>query len=262
MKKICIIVFFLIILTSFNLSQFKKYQYIRKLNFKKENFSLGYYLTTNLFTFNINSNITKLQDKDTLGFVPIVIPEIGFSIGLINNFHFNNYFDLRFEPVVHVTKRQLNLRYMTNYLNMKYLNNLNALNFISSDIIVNINSVYLDFPFFIKLNGNLYNNYRPYFMNGISCMLNLTPYDNFIKNYKISSIFKFKKVNFTFQSEIGIEVFFNNIKLTPALKGIIFLNNELINNTLNIKKSNYLFNLSKNLQFITSQVWLISIKFE
>lgn len=260
MKKSFIIVFFLLGLILFGFSRLKKYQKINILNLKKEKFSLGYYITSNLFTFNIKPNIISLEDN--LGFVPVVIPKFGFSIGLINNFNINNYIDLRFEPIVHFTQRKLNFRHIINYINMKYINNLSTLNIMSSDIESKINSIYLDLPIFFKLNGDLYYKYRPYIMAGFSCMLNLIPFNNFIQNYNLASIFKFKKINFTVQSEIGIEFFFKQIKFTPSFRSIIFLNNEIIHNNLHIEKLNYLFDFSNNLKFISSQVWMISIKFE
>lgn len=259
MKKKFIVVF-LLGLKLLGFSYLKNHNKINILNFKEEKFSLGYYIANNLFTFNVKPNIKSLNDN--VAFVPMVISKFGFSIGLINNFNFNNYIDLRVEPSIHVTQRILNFRHLLNYLNMKYINNCSNLNIISSDIQSQINSIYLDFPFFIKLNGDLYHNYRPYIMSGFSCIFNLTPYNNFIKNHNVSSIFKFKTINATLQSEIGIEFFVNTIKLVPSFRSIVFLNNELINNKLNLEKSNYVFNFLNNLKSISSHIWMISIKFE
>lgn len=260
MKKNCIIVFFLLGLILFNFSKSIDYHIMNRLNLNKEKFNFGYYLTTNLFTFNIHPNIEKL--KNNFGFIPIVIPQFGFSIGLINKFNFNDYIDFHFEPTIHVSKRKLNFRHVINYMNMKYMNNISTLNLVSSDIVYQINSTYFDLPFFVKFNGNLYYNHRPYFMSGFSCIFNLTPDNNFIENYDIDSIFKFKKINFTLQSEIGIDFFLKDIKIVPSFRQIIFLNNELINNKFNIENSNCFFDFSNDLKSISSQVWMFSIKVE
>lgn len=260
MKKSCIIVF-LLGLIFFNFLNSKEYQKINKLNFYQTKFSLGYYITTNLFNFDVNPNIIN-SVSNKYQFVPIIVPEFGVSIGLINNFKLNKFIDFRIEPTIHVSKKKINFRYVRDYMQMKYINNTTNLNVIFHDITCQINSIYFDLPFLIKINGDWNVNHRPYFISGLSCIFNLTPYNNFITNDGISALFKFKKINFSFQSEIGMEFLFKDIKITPSFKGIIFLNNELVDKKLNSENSNYLFNLSNNLQSISSYAWMISIKFE
>ncbi len=43
-----------------------------------------------------------------------------------------------------------------------------------------------------------------------------------------TGVFRTTTNNFNWQAEIGVEIYFKRFKLTPALKGMFFFNNEIV----------------------------------
>ena len=68
-------------------------------NFDKPKLSWGYYLGSNSFDYNFDykSDLYDIQtEKNT-----------GFNVGLIGNFRISDFFDLRFEPGLVMSNRNL-----------------------------------------------------------------------------------------------------------------------------------------------------------
>ena len=96
-----------------------------------------------------------------------------------------------------------------------------------SDTLRNVKSTYLDIPILLNIHGDRWGNTRPYFQAGVSWAVNLQSNEKKFDD-NLQGTFRSKTHNFTWQAEMGVEIYFKRFKLTPSVKGIFFFNNEWI----------------------------------
>ena len=113
---------------------FSKEKLINNQNFDKAKLSYGYYLGFNSYDFNIdyNSNVKDIQ----------VIKSIGFNVGLIGNVRINDFFDVRFEPGLVMSNR--NLSFSESYFNGQL--------FDQNDLERELRSTYIHLPILLKIS--------------------------------------------------------------------------------------------------------------
>lgn len=99
MKKLIVLLFLLIASQSSFAQLFNKEKIKNIENFDKQFLTWGYFLGLNSYDFNFDYNEDK---KDIL-----VETSFGFSVGLIGDMRINDYFNIRLEPGLYVTKRNL-----------------------------------------------------------------------------------------------------------------------------------------------------------
>ena len=95
-----ILIFFIFIFSINSYGQlFTKKKVINNENFDKPSLSWGYFLGINNYDYNFDyiSDFTDIQTEKS----------IGFNVGLIGNFRISDYFDLRFEPGLVMSNRNL-----------------------------------------------------------------------------------------------------------------------------------------------------------
>ena len=99
MRFIFVIIFFFLISTSGYSQLFTKKRVLNNENFDKPSVSWGYFLGMNNFDYNFDyvSNTFDIQTEKSFG----------FNVGLIGNFRISDYFDLRFEPGLIMSNRNL-----------------------------------------------------------------------------------------------------------------------------------------------------------
>lgn len=173
-------------------------------------FSWGYYLGTNFMLFRVtpdeegvnNQGMVYLRQKN----------KMGFSVGLMARMKLHENFDLKLEPGVHFSEREL------------YFGNIQHG---GTDSIRQVKSTYVDIPLLIKIHGDRWVNTRPYIQGGLGYMVNLQSNEKKEEDNK-ENIFRMKTHNFNWQVELGVELYFSKFKLTPSLKGIFVINNELV----------------------------------
>ena len=80
----------------------------------------------------------------------------------------NDHIDIRLEPGLFITKRELN--YHSSYFN--------GLSYNDSDLLREVNSTYIHIPLLLKLSTKRVNNIKPFVVGGLSTAINLSSNEN------------------------------------------------------------------------------------
>ncbi|MBT8393209.1 MAG: PorT family protein [Flavobacteriaceae bacterium] len=209
MKKL-VVFFFLLIASQASFAQLFSKEKIKNIeNFDKQFLTWGYFLGLNSYDFNFDYNEDK---KDIL-----VETSFGFSVGLIGDMRINDFFNIRLEPGLFVTKR--NLMYDESYFE--------GIDFNNSDLLREVNSTYIHVPLLIKASTKRINNFKPFIVGGFSTALNLSsneknPDDNDNGEFRTKSNMFFYELGF------GIDFYLYWFKFTPSIRGVFALNDELV----------------------------------
>lgn len=206
MKKIIVLIFFAGILNGYSQwpkNIFSRDPIVNLENFQKKKVYYGFFLGFNSYDFKIDY---KTVSEDIL-----INKTTGFSVGIIGDLKLQEYVNLRFEPGLYYTKRDLNFPNFSN----------------SSDALREVNSTYLHFPLLLKFSSLRTGNIRPYLVGGMSATLNLNSNsklvdDNFQQRFRVKSWTKNYEVGF------GIDIFSEYFIFSPSIRGVFGLNDELI----------------------------------
>jgi len=169
----------------------------------------GYFLGFNQYDFKFEYN----QDlKDIL-----VDKSFGFHLGLIGDLRINDYMNLRLEPGVFFTTR--NLRYDESYFNGTTVSD--------ADLLREVKSTYVHLPLLLKISTKRINNIKPFIIGGISTALNLSsnqenPDDN------SAGQFRMKKGTYFYEIGFGIDLYLLYFKFTPSIRGVFAINDEVV----------------------------------
>lgn len=181
-------------------------------NLDQKFLSWGYFLGFNQYDFKFNYE----QDlKDIL-----VDKTFGFHLGLIGDMRINDHLNLRLEPGVFFTTR--NLIYDESYFA--------GTDFNSSDLIREVKSTYIHVPLLLKVSTKRINNFKPFIVGGFSTALNLSsnqdnPDDN------SAGEFRMKKNTYFYEIGFGIDLYLLYFKFTPSIRGVFAINDEIIRDT-------------------------------
>ncbi|MEO8933929.1 MAG: porin family protein [Xanthomarina sp.] len=209
MKNILFIFFFLFLFQSTYAQLFTREKVLNDANVDKNRLSYGYFIGFNSYDFNFDYKTDKpdIRTKKTGG----------FNVGLVGNMRINNYFDLRLEPGLFITTR--NLEYSETYFN--------GITFTSSDLQREIKSTYVHFPLLLKFSTKRINNFKPFIVAGLSTAINLSsnqdnPDDNSAGKFRTKKNMSFYELGF------GIDFYLYYFKFTPSIRGVFALNDELV----------------------------------
>lgn len=181
--------------------------------FDQSIFGWGYFAGVNRFDFKISPNSAGMKNKDV--FALDVQNSIGLHVGLIGKMRLHKYLDLLLEPGVYFVNRKIVFENASNNPMAR------------SGGERKIRSTYLNLPLILKFNGERFHNIRPFLSAGMGYSLNLESNEK-KKADNLEGIFRMKTHNFNWQAEAGVEIYLPHFKLTPSVKGLFFLNNELI----------------------------------
>ena len=211
MRKIIVLV--LLVFTSKGFAQkenrlFGKDPIINLENFQKQRLYFGFFLGFNSYDFKI--------DYKTVGEDIQVTKNTGFNVGLIADLRLQEYINLRFEPGLYNTKRDLH--YPESYFQTTPT---------KSDMVREVNSTYIHFPLLLKFSSLRTGNVRPYLLGGVSATLNLSSNAKSIDdNYEDS--FRVKSWTTNYELGFGIDIFSEYFIFSPSIRGVFGLNDELI----------------------------------
>jgi hypothetical protein len=169
----------------------------------------GYYLGLNFYDFNFDYN-EDLRDI-------YVKRSPGFNVGLIGNLRINNYLDLRLEPGLIITTREL-------YYSSAYFA---GTSYNSSDLMREVKSTYIHVPLLVKFSTKRINNFKPFIVGGVSTALNLSSNEN-NPNDNSNGQFRSIKNNLFYEMGFGIDFYLYNFKFTPSIRGVFSINDELV----------------------------------
>lgn len=210
MKRIIIIFAFLLVFQNVSAQLFTKEKVANNIdNIDQKFLSWGYFLGFNQYDFKFEYN----EDlKDIL-----VDKTFGFHLGLIGDMRINDYMNLRLEPGVFFTTR--NLQYDESYFAGTEFND--------SDLLREVKSTYIHVPLLLKISTKRINNFKPFIIGGLSTALNLSsnqdnPDDN------SAGEFRMKKSTYFYEIGFGIDLYLLYFKFTPSIRGVFAINDEIV----------------------------------
>jgi len=198
-------IFAIIVLVSLQShAQFGKDPLINLENFDKQRVYWGYYLGFNFYDFKIDYKTPQPVDiavKNTTG----------FNVGLVGVLRLQEYVELRFEPGLYYTQRDLEYPNFTSEL----------------DRLRQVKSTYIHFPLLLKFMSKRIGNVRPYLTGGVSTTLNLASNskgddDNYQQRFRVHPWTKNYELGF------GIDLYFEYFKFSPSIRGVFGLGDELV----------------------------------
>jgi hypothetical protein len=210
MKRILVLLTFLLAFNNGNAQLFTKEKVANNIdNLDQKFLSWGYFLGFNQYDFKFDYN-EDLRDI-------LVDKTFGFHLGLIGDMRINNYMNLRLEPGVFFTTR--NLRYDESYFA--------GTDFNDSDLLREVKSTYIHIPLLLKVSTKRINNFKPFIIGGFSTALNLSsnqdnPDDN------SAGEFRMKKNTYFYEIGFGIDLYLLYFKFTPSIRGVFAINDEIV----------------------------------
>ena len=187
-------------------------QFTNLPNFDEKEFRFGYFLGLNNYDFKVTNvgPVSKTVELEKGG--------IGFNVGLIADLKINNFLNLSFEPGLSSFSKKMN--------------------FFTTNKSWNIKSNQIHLPFLIKINSKRYKNMRPFIKIGMSTSININKVKE-ISGDPPPKDFKLSSLNFFYELSVGLDIYLRYFKLSPSIRGLFSLKNEVPNNDLlldNIKK--------------------------
>ncbi|UOU97962.1 PorT family protein [Chryseobacterium daecheongense] len=210
-------------------AQFRTRNRMDKLeDFDQQTFSWGFYLNGNLMDYRIvlhprygmNGNHNLVSSKES----------ISFGAGLIGKWRLNDYLDLRVEPGLQFAQRELTFNTQSNdqYAAGTLTNPpFTPIPLTENDKVREIKSTLVDVPVLLELHGQRWYNSRPYVAAGVNYVVNLQS-NSSSEDDNLQQVFRSTTHNFAWSAEMGIQFYFNKFKLTPAIRGTFFMNNEKV----------------------------------
>ncbi|MEN9928805.1 MAG: hypothetical protein RLZZ231_726 [Bacteroidota bacterium] len=182
---------------------FSKDPIVNLENWDKQRTYWGYYLGFNSYDFKFDyqsPNQEILVNKNT-----------GFNVGLIGDLRLQEYINLRFEPGLSFTQR-----------NLTYTNIVDP-----NDARREVKSTYIHFPLLLKFSAKRTGNIRPFVLGGVSRTLNLSSNSKLLDD-NAQEIFRVKKWTNNYELGLGIDLYTEYFKFTPSIRGVFGLGDELI----------------------------------
>ena len=206
MKKIIILLFMLFSSVGFSQTKgmFSYNPLVNLENFDKSKVYWGYFLGFNSYGFKIDYK--SLQTIDVQ-----VESTTGFNVGLVGDLRLQDYINLRFEPGLYYTQRNLVFPYFNREL----------------DSYREVKSTYINFPLLLKFSALRTGNVRPYLTAGVSRTLNLGSNSN-SKDDNSQQRFRVKSWTSNYELGFGVDLYFEYFKFSPSIRGVFSLEDELI----------------------------------
>ena len=133
---------------------------------------------------------------------------------MIGDLRLNTYFNIRFEPGLYFSKRELEYPNVVGFEN-------------ETDKIREIKSTYIHLPLILKVSAKRINNFRPFVMAGFSTDFNLSS-NNKNRDDNASNVFRTTAQNLNYELGLGFDFYLYYFKFSPSIRGIFSFQNELI----------------------------------
>ncbi len=208
MKKLLFVLTLLCIANSAQAQWFFNKERLANLeNFDKKRFSWGYYLGFNSYDFKIDyvnqyaeENAEIQSERST-----------GFNVGLIGDMRINQYLNLRLEPGLYFTQRDLTFPGFTE----------------PKDYLREVKSTYIHVPLLLKVSTKRLNNIKPFIVGGVSTSINLSSNENNPEDNEEGRFRMTKSTNY-YELGFGIDLYLYYFKFTPSIRGVFAMGNELV----------------------------------
>ncbi|UZO82549.1 PorT family protein [Aquimarina sp. ERC-38] len=208
MKKVVLIILIAFASQVVNAQLFSKERVRNLQNFDKKRLSYGYILGFNSYNFNFDYTADEFDDD-------IIVQNdviTGFNVGLLGNLRINDYLDLRLEPLV--TFSQRNLEFTDPDIGEEFR-------------MREVRSTYIHIPLLLKVSTKRLNNFKPFIVGGLSTSINLSsnednPDDNQDGQFRMTTNTSYFELGF------GIDFYLHYFKFTPSIRGIFASSDELV----------------------------------
>jgi hypothetical protein len=209
MKKISVLFILLIVTQTASAQLFSKEKIKNQENFDKDFLTWGYFIGFNSYDFKFEYE-QDLKDIE-------VQTNLGFGVGLIGDMRINDYFNLRFEPGLYITQRNL----------LYNQSSFDTIAFTEADLNREVKSTYIHLPLLLKVSTKRINNFKPFIVGGLSTAINLSsneenPDDNSVGQFRTKRAMYFYELGF------GVDFYLYWFKFTPTIRGVFALNDELV----------------------------------
>ena len=188
----------------FRQSVFSKDPIINLENWDKQRVYWGFFLGFNTYDFKIDYKTTPQKEIQ-------VATGPAFSVGIVGDLRLQEYFNLRFEPGLYYSQRDLTFP------------NLTA----KKDNLREVKSTYINFPLLLKYSALRTGNVRPYLLGGFSANLNLSSNAN-VTDDNLQQIFRMKPWTTNYEVGFGIDLYLEYFKFSPSIRGVFSMQDELI----------------------------------
>ena len=216
---------------------FTKKKVINNENFDKPQLSWGYYLGMNNYDYNFDyiSDTYDIQTEKSFG----------FNVGLIGNFRISDFFDIRFEPGLVMSNRNL-------FFNPVQFGETE---FNQNQHLREIKSTYIHFPILLKISSKRVNNFKPYLLSGVSTAINLSSKEKSVNDNSLGE-FRTKKNIFFYELGFGIDLYLEWFKFSPSIRGIFAISDE------HVDDNDPLSPWTSNIDFMKTSGILINFTFQ
>jgi hypothetical protein len=206
MKRYLFIFAFAILTQSANAQLFSKERVTNLETFDNKLLTWGYFLGFNTYDFNFDYEQDLGPETDV-----VVNSTGGFNVGLIGDLRINEYVNLRLEPGLYFTQRDLLYRQFEE----------------ENDRLRSLQSTYIHVPLLVKFSTKRINNFKPFIVGGVSTSLNLSSnQDNPEDNGE--GQFRMKKYTSYFELGFGVDFYLFYFKFTPSIRGVFATSDELV----------------------------------
>lgn len=207
MKKLLFIITVLLLAQSAEAQLFNKERLSNLENFDKRFLTWGYFLGFNNYDFKFEY-AQQYGDGNT---DVLVDGQAGFSVGLIGDMRINQYINLRLEPGLYSTQRNL---IFPNFEE-------------EQDYLREVKSTYIHVPLLVKLSTKRLNNIKPFIVGGVSTSFNLSsneknPDDNSTGEFRMTTNTSYYELGF------GVDLYLYFFKFTPSIRGVFAMSDELV----------------------------------
>ncbi len=212
MKKLILLILFVFALKTqaqFRSNMFRKNPIINLENFDKDRVYYGFFLGFSSYDF-------KIDYKNT-GQEIAINSTTGFNVGIVGDLRISEFFNLRFEPGLYITQRDLNYPGFTE----------------NNDAVREVKATNIHFPLLLKYSALRTGNIRPYLVGGFSTTLNLGSNESVTDDNK-QRVFRVKRITSNYELGFGIDFYTEYFKFSPSIRGVFGTGDELIrDNDLN-----------------------------
>ena len=182
---------------------FSKDPILNNENFDKQRVYWGYFLGFNSYDYKFDY---KNVSPDIL-----VKSTTGFNVGLVGDLKLFEYVNLRFEPGLYYTQRNLTFANQTKQL----------------DALREVGATYIHFPLLLKFSSMRTGNVRPYLVGGLSATLNLASNSKSLDD-NLQQRFRVKPWTRNYEIGFGIDLYLEYFKFSPSIRGVFGIGDELI----------------------------------
>ncbi len=206
MKRFLFILAITIFAQNANAQLFSKERVANLETFDNKRLSYGYFLGFNSYDFNFDYNQDFGPETDV-----VVNSSGGFNVGLVGDVRINKHINIRLEPGLFFTERNLTFREFVE----------------ENDRERDLQSTYIHVPLLVKFSTKRINNFKPFIVGGLSGSLNLSSnQDNPEDNEQ--GQFRTKKYTSYYEVGFGVDFYLFFFKFTPSIRGVFAINDELV----------------------------------